>query len=142
MRPVPWHVKGVRPDAREVARDAARRSGVSVGTWLNSLIINAGEPGEAPADESAPAAAAPSAPAPEAARAPSGEALTSIGRQIEELKWRLETLSRDDSTRQAAVSAAASAAAEEIRSARLADAISRIDRQLDRLSRSKRTARP
>ena len=27
MRPVPWHVKGVHPDAREVAREAARRSG-------------------------------------------------------------------------------------------------------------------
>ena len=38
---VPWHVKGVRPNAREVARDAARRSGLSVGEWLNSLIIDA-----------------------------------------------------------------------------------------------------
>ncbi len=143
MRPVPWHLKGVHPDAREVAREAARRSGVSVGAWLNSLIINAAEPGESPTGECAPAAAASPAPASEGApRAPAGEALTSIGRQIDELKWRLESLSRDDSTRQAAVSAAATAAAEEIRSARLADAISRIDRQLDRLSRSKRTARP
>jgi localization factor PodJL len=141
MRPVPWHVKGVHPDAREVAREAARRSGVSVGAWLNSLIVNAAEPGESSMDESAPEAAAPPAPAPGAARAPAGEALTSIGRQIDELKWRLESLSRDDSTRQVAASAAATAAAEEIRSARLADAISRIDRQLDRLSRSKRTAR-
>ena len=41
MRNVPWHVEGVRPDAREVARDAARRSGLSVGEWLNSLIIDA-----------------------------------------------------------------------------------------------------
>jgi len=41
MRRVPWHVKGVDPDAREVARDAARRSGLSVGEWLNSLIIDA-----------------------------------------------------------------------------------------------------
>jgi localization factor PodJL len=150
MRPVPWHVKGVHPDAREVAREAARRSGVSVGAWLNSLIVNAAEPDGSPMDESAPqsalSAAAPSAPAvsapPEAARAPASEALISIGRQMDELKWRLESLSRDDSARQAAASAAATAAAEEIRSARLADAISRIDRQLDRLSRSKRSARP
>jgi localization factor PodJL len=41
MRYVPWHVKGVRPEVREVARDAARRSGLSVGAWLNSLIIDA-----------------------------------------------------------------------------------------------------
>jgi localization factor PodJL len=142
MIPVPWHVKGVNPDVREVAREAARRSGVSVGAWLNSLIVNAAETGESPEGDDMLAAVAPPAPASGVARAPSGEALTSIGRQIDELKWRLETLSRDDSTRQAAVSAAASAAAEEIRSARLADAISRIDRQLDRLSRSKRVARP
>jgi localization factor PodJL len=142
MRPVPWHVKGVHPDAREVAREAARRSGVSVGAWLNSLIINAADQGESPMmDESMPVAAASPTPAPAPARAPASEALTSIGRQIDELKWRLETLSRDDSARQAAASAAASAAAEEIRSARLADAIARIDRQLDRLSRGKRPAR-
>ena len=141
MRPVPWHVKGVHPDAREVAREAARRSGVSVGAWLNSLIITAAEEGESPIGEAAPVAAASPAPVPPDMRAPAGEALTSIGRQIDELKWRLENLARDGSAREAAASAAASAAAEEIRSARLADAISRIDRQLDRLSRGKRPAR-
>src|SRR5271155_1126451 len=88
MRPVPWHVKGVHPDAREVAREAARRSGVSVGVWLNSLIITAAEQGESAMDESAPAAAALSVPVPHAAPAADGEALTSIGRQIDELKWR------------------------------------------------------
>jgi localization factor PodJL len=41
MRYVPWHVKGVRPEVREAAREAARRSGLSVGAWLNSLIIDA-----------------------------------------------------------------------------------------------------
>ncbi len=46
MGRVPWHVKGVHPDAREVARDAARRSGLSVGEWLNSLIIDAATSGE------------------------------------------------------------------------------------------------
>ncbi|MBV9969626.1 MAG: hypothetical protein JO228_06560, partial [Xanthobacteraceae bacterium] len=139
MRPVPWHVKGVHPDAREVAREAARRSGVSVGTWLNALIVNAAEQGESPLPESASGAAGSSASPPRSpSRAVAGEALSSIGRQIDELKWRLESLSRDDSVRQAAACAAASAAAEEIRSARLAEAITRIDRQLDRLSRSKR----
>src|SRR6266851_2858790 len=38
MRSVPWHVKGVDRDAQETAREAARRSGLSVGEWLNSVI--------------------------------------------------------------------------------------------------------
>ena len=59
MRPVPWHVKGVHPDAREVARDAARRSGVSVGAWLNSLIITAAEQDESPTGEFGAAARRP-----------------------------------------------------------------------------------
>ena len=36
---VPWSVKGVRPEARETAREAARRSGMSLGEWLNSVIL-------------------------------------------------------------------------------------------------------
>src|SRR5262249_9250604 len=35
---VPWEVT-VRPQARESAREAARRSGMSVGEWLDSLIL-------------------------------------------------------------------------------------------------------
>jgi len=40
MRPVPWHVKGVHPEARDTAFEAARRSGLSVGEWLNSVILD------------------------------------------------------------------------------------------------------
>ena len=36
---VPWSVKGIRPEARETAMEAARRSGVSLGEWLNSVIL-------------------------------------------------------------------------------------------------------
>ena len=36
---VPWNVKGIRPQARLTAKEAARRSGLSVGEWLNSVII-------------------------------------------------------------------------------------------------------
>lgn len=44
-----WNVKGVRPQARDTAREAARRSGVSVGEWLNNAIIEyATEEGIAP----------------------------------------------------------------------------------------------
>src|SRR5580692_11245716 len=34
----PWNLRGLRPETREVARDAARRSGVSVGEWLPSVM--------------------------------------------------------------------------------------------------------
>ena len=37
---VPWSVKGIRPEARETAKEAARRSGMSLGEWLNSVILH------------------------------------------------------------------------------------------------------
>jgi localization factor PodJL len=41
---VAWNVKGIGPEARETAREAARRAGMSLGDWLNSAIIDsAGE---------------------------------------------------------------------------------------------------
>ncbi len=40
---VPWSVKGIRPEARETAREAARRSGMSLGDWLNSVILQQAE---------------------------------------------------------------------------------------------------
>jgi hypothetical protein len=33
-----WNLRGLRPKVREAARDAARRSGMSVGEWLNTVI--------------------------------------------------------------------------------------------------------
>ncbi len=40
---VPWRVKGIRSDARETAREAARRAGMSVGEWLNTVIIDSAD---------------------------------------------------------------------------------------------------
>src|SRR4051812_31375693 len=40
---VPWRLKGIRPDARETAREAARRAGMSVGEWLNTVILDSAE---------------------------------------------------------------------------------------------------
>jgi localization factor PodJL len=34
----PWNLRGLRPETRAAARDAARRSGMSVGEWLNTVI--------------------------------------------------------------------------------------------------------
>ncbi|HVY59476.1 MAG TPA: hypothetical protein VHA77_16615 [Xanthobacteraceae bacterium] len=43
-----WNVKGVRREAREQARMAAQQSGMSVGEWLNSVIIESAEEIAAP----------------------------------------------------------------------------------------------
>ena len=40
----PWSVKGIEPKAREIAKDLARRSGMTLGEWLNSMIMD--EPDE------------------------------------------------------------------------------------------------
>ncbi len=37
---VPWSVKGIRPEARETAKEAARRAGMPLSEWLNTVIIN------------------------------------------------------------------------------------------------------
>jgi localization factor PodJL len=47
---VPWSVKGIRPEARETAKEAARRAGMPLGEWLNSVILEqAAQSGVAPA---------------------------------------------------------------------------------------------
>jgi localization factor PodJL len=51
----PWNLRGLRPETVAAAREAARRSGVSVGEWLNELIEQSDDYGRAslrPADHS------------------------------------------------------------------------------------------
>ncbi len=50
MKPgLPWSVKGIEPDVREAAKLAARRSGMTLGEWLNSTIMDQADgPAEAP----------------------------------------------------------------------------------------------
>ena len=49
MKPgIPWSVKGVEPELREIAKTAARRSGMTLGEWLNSAI---NEQADGPASE-------------------------------------------------------------------------------------------
>jgi localization factor PodJL len=43
----PWNLRGLRPEARAAAREAARRSGMSVGEWLNTVI----QPSDGEGDE-------------------------------------------------------------------------------------------
>jgi localization factor PodJL len=56
MKPgIPWSIKGVEPELREIAKTAARRSGMTLGEWLNSAINEQADPvatsGDAPALE-------------------------------------------------------------------------------------------
>lgn len=46
----PWSVKGIDPKAREIAKDLARRSGLTLGDWLNQRILD-----ESGGDDAAPA---------------------------------------------------------------------------------------
>ena len=46
----PWSVKGIDPKTREIAKDLARREGLTLGDWLNRMIedsVDGGESGEA-----------------------------------------------------------------------------------------------
>jgi localization factor PodJL len=45
---VAWNMKGLEPEVRETAREAARRAGLSVAEWLQSVIISAAGEGAAP----------------------------------------------------------------------------------------------
>ena len=50
MKPgIPWSVKGIGAEAREAAKIAARRSGMTLGEWLNSVILDTSD--EPPAYE-------------------------------------------------------------------------------------------
>ncbi|MDB5499448.1 MAG: podJ, partial [Phenylobacterium sp.] len=42
----PWSVKGIDPKAREVAKELARRSGMTLGEWLNRVILEDDVPEE------------------------------------------------------------------------------------------------
>ncbi len=42
----PWSVKGIDPKAREVAKDLARREGLTLGEWLNRMILEEEGPEE------------------------------------------------------------------------------------------------
>src|SRR5215831_9224468 len=48
-----WQARGARPQPLEAAREAARRSGMSVGEWLDSVILqSARQEGVTPARRS------------------------------------------------------------------------------------------
>ena len=49
MKPgIPWSVKGIEPEVREAAKHAARRSGMTLGEWLNTVILDQADDPAAP----------------------------------------------------------------------------------------------
>ena len=57
MKPgIPWSVKGIEPDLREAAKSAAKRSGMTLGEWLNAAIVEQAETDPIPQHHSPPAA--------------------------------------------------------------------------------------
>ena len=58
MKPgIPWSVKGIEADTREAAKNAARRSGMTLGEWLNAAIVEQADPDAVLQHQSPPAAA-------------------------------------------------------------------------------------
>lgn len=57
MKPgIPWSVKGIEPEVREAAKHAARKAGMTLGEWLNSVILDqSDEPEGGETAEPAPA---------------------------------------------------------------------------------------
>ncbi len=98
MKPgIPWSVKGIEPEVREAAKHAAKRAGMTLGEWLNSVILEQNEqaPGEPDhADVPAPAEVASrqqDAPRPRYESAPRGDSslrLQDIAEQLSRLAQR------------------------------------------------------
>lgn len=113
MRSAPWHVKGIDPEARYTAREAARRSGVSVGQWLNSVIL------EQAADEGIGFGSDESA-----APRYGGEDLAGINERLDDLRHQLALLAENHS---------GPIRPSEDTSRRIADAILQLNGRLDQI---------
>jgi localization factor PodJL len=141
---VPWQVKGVRPQVRETAQEAARRSGMSVGEWLDTVIIDSAEadgvepPAEALDDERYRDNTEPRrrryADYDSRHRRPAEDDFAAVHDRLETLSLQLDQLAR------ANAETARMPAREEETPRRIGDAISRLDRRLDQLISEGRSA--
>ncbi len=109
---VPWQVRGVRPQARDTAREAARRAGVSVGEWLEEVIASsANEEGVAPQNHYAD----PEYGAPE-------DGLSAVNARLDDLSRQLGQIARSGGGPGA-----------QHDTGQIAHAIARLDRRLDQI---------
>jgi localization factor PodJL len=145
----PWKLRGSRREAQETARQAARRAGMSVGEWLDSVIsaeqdhvqsrhparehpenATAGEQGERAFDDNRYPAHRPAAPVAEA-----GYQESDATEQVRELNARVDGLTRQ-LTRVAQLSeatASRAASRDQEPPRQLAEVISKLDRRLNQL---------
>ena len=94
MKPgVPWSVKGIEPDVREAAKIAARRSGMTLGEWLNSKILETADDIPNVRPDYSPRAAAPN------------HALERTASRLEDIAEQLARISRRDTDTAARVNA-------------------------------------
>ncbi len=114
---VPWSVKGIRPEARETAKEAARRSGLSLGDWLNTVILQqagqAGLPGQPQAHAYGDANSR-------------GEELASVHQRLDDITRRIEQFTR--------TGPAAYAPRRPRDDSQTAELIGRLDQRIDRLA--------
>jgi localization factor PodJL len=128
-----WNVKGIRPEVRQTAISAARRSGVSVGQWLNSVIADSA------AEEVAWAAEANASPTSdndvyedEIAWHHGGE-LAGVKAQLDELRRRLGRIAPTEAAGGNVARAAYRPHPDDALANQLAQTIARLERQLDQL---------
>ncbi|MEL6318272.1 MAG: hypothetical protein AAFR16_11620, partial [Pseudomonadota bacterium] len=65
MPPSPWSIKGIGPDARRLAKEAAQREGVTLGAWMSRKIAEAADDADAASPRAGPDAPAAADPAPQ-----------------------------------------------------------------------------
>ena len=99
MKPgIPWSVKGIEPEVREAAKIAARRAGLTVGEWLNSVILDQNEQidslGAAITSQLARPSAPPAEAAPPAQRPARAENLREETARQEDSALRLQDIAR------------------------------------------------
>jgi len=82
----PWSVKGIDPRARELAKDLARRSGMTLGEWLNQMITD----GDAEVEDDYSPPPPPRAPHVRDIRLPVDAELRRISRALDTLGQRME----------------------------------------------------
>jgi localization factor PodJL len=99
---VPWNLKGVQRDARDTARDAARRAGIPVSQWLDQAIFDQANLDQANLNQAGPAQAGlphdrPARPSYAPPRQPdwSNDPASDLERAIAEISARQQALYRD-----------------------------------------------